>query len=160
MKRINEGMLKTVEFLVAVLATALICVVFINVANRFFFHNNIAWSEELSRFLFIWLTFLGSVLVNANYGHMNLDVIVTALPKKGGYILQTFATAITAAIFGALTYGGYVVVAKNIDWKSSALRVPYGYVYMIVPICFFIMCLQSIGRVVVCAKKIKEDGES
>jgi TRAP-type C4-dicarboxylate transport system permease small subunit len=64
---------------------------FANVFSRAVLHNSLPWAEELSRFLFVWITFIGSVLVNRNFGHMRLDILQQSLPPNIVLILEVTA---------------------------------------------------------------------
>ncbi len=156
MGKLYQKFLSVIGWMIVGLTTMLIVIVFYNVASRFIFHSTVAWTEEIARFLFIWLTFLGAVLVNDKYEHMNLDVVVTSLPPKAGKLIQLISTTIACILFIILMVGGYKVVLRNMDWRSSALEIPYAYVYMIEPICCVIMAGQSIVRI---CKIVRKGGD-
>ncbi|WP_459980140.1 TRAP transporter small permease, partial [Paenibacillus sp. YK5] len=57
--------------------------VFGNVVLRYVFNTGLTWSEELSRFLFIWMIFLGSILGLKDNEHLGVDMMVKKLSYKG-----------------------------------------------------------------------------
>lgn len=74
------------SFLEAVVACCLaimIVLVFGNVVLRYAFDSGITVSEELSRWLFVWLTFLGAIVALREHGHLGVDTLVKRLPRKG-----------------------------------------------------------------------------
>ena len=148
MKKAYQLLLKLIELMIIVLASAMVLIVFINVLTRYFFHTAIAWTDESSRFLFIWLSFLGAILVNDKYEHMNLDFLVTSLPRIPSGIIKIISSIIVTVLFVLLTIGGVKVVSKNIAWYSSALEIEYAKVYAIVPVCCTIMAFQSLARLI------------
>lgn len=141
------SLIKLIKIVAWILFSCLIIVVFYSVLSRFVLRKGISWSEELARFLFIWVTFLGAVLVNNTYGHMNLDFLVTHLKQRQSIIVKVFATSIVLILTVILLFGSIVVVYENWTWKSSALEVPYGYIYAVLPFCLVIMALQSVLRI-------------
>jgi TRAP-type C4-dicarboxylate transport system permease small subunit len=154
-----EYLLKVIQIVCWLIFIVLISVGFFNVLSRFIFHLGLSWSDELSRFLFIWITFLGSVLVNDTYGHMNLDALVTHLSPRRANVVQILATTIVLLIMIILTVGSVQVVKMNWDWSSSALRIPYGFVYSVIPFSFAIMVIQSIVRLIKIIKNFSKGGE-
>jgi len=64
---------------IVILLTAMVVMVFVNVVLRFLFNTGIPVSEELSRWCFVWLTFLGAILVLHERKHLGVDVLLQAL---------------------------------------------------------------------------------
>lgn len=73
---------KILRYITGVLLAGMVVVVFSNVISRYFLNAAIAWSEEISRFMLIWLVFLGANLAYINDEHLGLDILVKAVPKK------------------------------------------------------------------------------
>lgn len=61
----------------------MVVLVFTNVVLRYAFNSGIAVSEELSRWLFVWLTFLGAVVALKERAHLGTDTLVARLPVAG-----------------------------------------------------------------------------
>jgi len=86
----------------AVLCLAVMVVlVFGNVVLRYAFNSGIATSEELSRWLLVWLTFLGAIVALREHAHLGVDTLVRALPPVGrlacfiaSYALMLYADAL------------------------------------------------------------------
>ena len=69
--------------MVACLA-AMVVMVFGNVVLRYGFNSGITASEELSRWLFVWMTYLGAVVALRNRAHLGTDSVVSRLPRRAG----------------------------------------------------------------------------
>src|SRR4051794_29318005 len=88
-------------FLKAVIAACLavmVVLVFGNVVLRYGFNSGITVSEELSRWMLVWLTFLGAIVALREHGHIGIDTLVRRLPKTGkrlcfvvSYLLMLYA---------------------------------------------------------------------
>lgn len=154
---IYEGFLKGIKYLLVVLSTVLIVVVFSNVISRYFLHASLAWADETARFLFIWITFLGAILAHDRSEHMNLDIVIKNVPKKVGLTLLIIANLIVVGILGLITKGGMTIMIENYEWMTPALEISYGLVYSIVPVSGVILILQTLARIV---KIIKLFGSS
>jgi len=120
--------------LIAILA-AMAIMVFANVTLRFLTDRSILWVEEASRYLMIWLTFLGMGPVLRYGGHLGIDTLQELLPRH--------AAAIRASIF-ALLLGFFAFMAwvglryAVLAWSQTTpiLRIPIGAVYLAMPIGF------------------------
>ncbi|WHH61300.1 TRAP transporter small permease [Petroclostridium sp. X23] len=156
-RSIYERLLTGIKYLLVLLSTVLIVVVFSNVISRYFLHNSLAWADETARFLFIWITFLGAVLAHDRSEHMNLDIVIQSVPRKVGLTLLVIANLIVVGILILITKGGFTVVIENYEWMTPALEISYGMVYSVVPACGVILLLQTLARIV---KIIKLFGSS
>jgi TRAP-type transport system small permease protein len=83
--------------LMAVLLAMMVVMVFTNVVLRYAFNSGISVTEELSRWLFVWMTFAGAIVAVREHGHLGTDFLVGRLPVMGkkiclviGYILMLY----------------------------------------------------------------------
>jgi TRAP-type C4-dicarboxylate transport system permease small subunit len=97
---------------IAICLAAMVVLVFTNVVLRYLFNSGIATSEELSRWLLVWLTFLGAIVALRQHAHLGVDTLVRALSPRGrlicfviSYLLMLYADAL-------LTLG---------SWKQAVL---------------------------------------
>lgn len=88
---------KALEAMIATALALMVVLVFGNVVLRYVFNSGIAVSEEVSRWLFVWLTFLGAIVALRERGHLGTDFLVGKLPPVGkklclvlGYLLMLF----------------------------------------------------------------------
>lgn len=101
---------------VMVLALALMVVlVFGNVVLRYAFNSGIAVSEEISRWLFVWLTFIGAVVAMRERGHLGTDMLVSRLGKSGKKICLLLSQVAMLGVTWLLLKGGYVQMMINAD---------------------------------------------
>lgn len=80
MPKLIDGFFKLLEFLVVLCLLAMVIMVFGNVVMRYAFNSGIQVSEEMSRYCFIWLTYLGAMVAMREGGHLGVDSLVKALP--------------------------------------------------------------------------------
>lgn len=145
---IHEVVINILTKFLVILSMAITGVVFLNVLSRYIFKISLPWSEELARFMFIWLTFVGAIIANANFEHMRLDFVVEKFPKHVGKIIESLSYILVIALLVVLFLGSLKYTQSQWDWKSSALGVRHGVVYMIAPISFAIMAFQFAGRLI------------
>ena len=83
MKKINDLFFKMAEFILVIMLSAMVIMVFGNVVLRYGFNDGIISSEELSRYLFIWITFLGAIVTLRENAHLGVDTLVRRLSLTG-----------------------------------------------------------------------------
>ncbi len=103
---------------IAVLLALMVVMVFSNVVLRYGFNSGITVSEELSRWMFVWLTFLGAIIAVREHGHLGTDFMVARLPVWGkklclfiGYVLMIYMCY--------LMFQGSLAQTK-INWDTEA----------------------------------------
>ena len=151
LKKINDTVMKIVKVVLILFGTVMTILVIMNVILRKVFNSGLSWSEEASRFLFIWVTFLGAILANdagLHGEHMRMDFIVekfTGIPRK---IVEIGAMLIVLVMLGTLFVGGVEVVQQTWPFLTSALEIPKGAVYLCAPIGFGYMFIQTLTKIV------------
>ena len=81
MNQITNLFFRLAEALLVLLLTLMVVMVFGNVVLRYGFNTGLDFSEELSRFFFIWITFLGAIIAMRENAHLGLDTLVRLLPQ-------------------------------------------------------------------------------
>ena len=94
MKKTIDLFFKLLELLVVVLLVAMVIMVFGNVILRYGFNSGITISEEMSRYCFIWLTYIGAMIAMREGGHLGVDTLVKHLPVMGKKVCLFFSEAL------------------------------------------------------------------
>jgi TRAP-type C4-dicarboxylate transport system permease small subunit len=97
---------------VALCLTAMVVLVFSNVVLRYVFNSGIAVSEELSRWLLVWLTFLGAIVALRRHAHLGVDTLVRALSPRGRFVCFVISYVLMLYADWLLTLG---------SWKQAVL---------------------------------------
>jgi TRAP-type C4-dicarboxylate transport system permease small subunit len=99
MQRLIDGYCRLLEWLMLFALATMVVLVFGNVVLRYGFNQGITVSEELSRWLFVWMTFLGAVVAVKEHAHLGTDVLVGRLGPAGrraclviGQLLMLYVT--------------------------------------------------------------------
>ena len=83
MTKAIDWFFKGLEFLVVLALVAMVVMVFGNVVLRYGFNSGITVSDEMSRYCFIWLTYIGAMIAMRERGHLGVDTLVKHLPRAG-----------------------------------------------------------------------------
>ncbi|RCS57367.1 TRAP transporter small permease [Parvibium lacunae] len=134
MQKIQHLILELNRWLLILLLGAMSILIFTNVINRYITGAAIPWAEEVARHMMIWLTFLGCGLVLRFGGHIAIDNLQDALPTRIAQGLRIIVLLILLGFFTALIYFGYVYVQRTMLQTTAATEIPFGYIYMAMPI--------------------------
>jgi C4-dicarboxylate transporter DctQ subunit len=121
-----------------------VVLLFAQIVARQMFDYSIAWSEELSTYMFVWFAYLGAVVAAKMSAHNRVTVHMQFLPKWLAKTLMTVADLLWVAFnmyFVWLSYD-FVFNRMNLFWKAQTLGVPMKYIYMILPIAFTLMSVR------------------
>lgn len=145
-----------------VLLVLMVVIVFANVVSRYYLHASLAWSEEVARFMLVWLVFIGSFLAYIHDEHLGLDILVAKLPATVRKIVAFATNMLILFALYAVMEGGYLLMRDNFDWLSSAAEIPQGYVYFIVPFTCGLMMLQVVLKTyyLLTGKKEHQEGSA
>ncbi len=160
LKAINSGFMSFIKGLLVVTGTTMTVLVIMNVILRYAFNSGITWSEEAARFLFIWTTFLGAILVydhGIHGDHMRMDFIVEKFHGTVRKVIEIFTMLIVLALLVMLFIGAVDLVIQTWPFETSALKLPKGAVYLCAPICFGYMSIQTIAKIVMIFKATDDE---
>jgi len=105
---------KLLELLVVVCMVAMVIMVFGNVVLRYAFNSGISISDEMSRYCFIWLTYIGAMVAMREGGHLGVDTVVKHLPVMGKKVCLFLSEALMLFCNGLFFLG---------TWKMHELQV-------------------------------------
>ena len=83
MHRAIDAFFRLLEFLVVACMAAMVVMVFGNVVLRYGFNSGITVSDEMSRYCFIWLTYIGAMVAMRDGAHLGVDTLIRRLPRLG-----------------------------------------------------------------------------
>jgi TRAP-type transport system small permease protein len=117
-KRLIDGYSRMLELLIAAMLAVMVVLVFGNVVLRYGFNSGITMSEEVSRWLFVWLTFLGAIVALKEHGHLGSDMLVSRLPATGKKICLVVGQLLMLYITWLVLQGSYT--QARINWDVQA----------------------------------------
>lgn len=131
------------------LLAAFVLLLFAQIIARQVFQYSIAWSEELSTYMFVWFAYLGAVVAAKMSAHNRVTFHFRFMPQVLAKSLLVFADLLWVAFNTYFVYLSYDFVFNrmNMFWKSQTLGVPMKYLYMILPIAFTLMSIRILFNV-------------
>jgi TRAP-type C4-dicarboxylate transport system permease small subunit len=85
---------RALEILLIVLLSVMAIMVFTNVVLRYAFNSGMSVSEELSRYFFVWLSFIGAVVAFREHGHLGVESVVAMFGRKGRLVCMILSNII------------------------------------------------------------------
>jgi len=140
-------LIRGAEWLLVGLLAVMVVLVFGNVVLRYAFNSGIVFSEEVSRFVFMWLTLIGALLVMKDNAHLGMASVVARLGVTGQRVCRFVSDTLTLACCALLAHGTYKQVVIGMDNLAPVTGVPLGLVYL----CLLIA---SVGMALVLAHSL------
>ena len=131
--RASQGLDLLVETVTGGLLAATVIIALIQVFFRYVLNNSLPWPEEMARWAFIWLIFLGCALLTRRSGHIVIDIVQRQLGERGLFIHTVAVRIVVAASSAALLYYGADLVSRA-TYVSPALEWSFKYLYLAVPV--------------------------
>jgi TRAP-type transport system small permease protein len=107
-KAIADAFTRALEVLMVLCLAVMLVMVFGNVVLRLFFNTGIDLSEEIPRFAFVWMTFLGAVVGMRRRTHLGVDIVVQMLPALGRRVCWAISQAVMLVCCLIIVYGTYL----------------------------------------------------
>ncbi|MBX2858059.1 MAG: TRAP transporter small permease [Cellvibrionaceae bacterium] len=151
MKKLCVQLEKILATLCGILMLLMVLDVTWQVLSRYVLTNPSSFTEELARFLLIWIGLLGAAYSYRRRAHLGLDILVDKLDNRKRILADRFANFIVL-LFAALVmiFGGSRIVwlTLTLEQVSPALQVQMGYVYSVIPLSGLFFCIFAVERII------------
>lgn len=131
---------------IALVLGAMVLMVFVNAVARYAFTANFPVFEELSRYLFVWVSFLGAMLAFKEGGHVGVDMLVNKFHGKSRLIIKLVAQIICFVCLAVMGWGGYRYFMLTATDPSPSAGIPFGMISGMAVIIVVYMLYFSIGN--------------
>ena len=147
LNRIVENTYAVLEVIAGFLFLSIFALNIGNIVMRYFGSNALIWLPDFSRFLFVWVIFIGaSVLVGRNE-HLVMDYFITRLKPTS---LRSFRIVIQfsqIAFFSIMLVGGLLITPVRMRIPFDTWDFPIGWAYIAVPVCALLMIMFSANNI-------------
>ena len=129
------------------ISVVMICVTLAQVIFRYVIAAPLPWSEELARYCFVWIVFLGGAVGLSRGIHLGVDLFVNMLPWRAQRLLDMFTSVLIGAFAATVIYASLPVLNMNMFQRSPALGVQMSWIYIAIPISMGLILLICAERV-------------
>lgn len=120
---------RLLSWLMVLFLALMVVMVFGNVLMRYGFNSGITLSEELSRWLFVWMTFLGGVVALNERAHLGTDTLIARLPPAGRKLCLAASLGLMLYICWLIFEGALAQTRINWESTSAVMETSMGYFY-------------------------------
>jgi len=156
---IFSGFLKTLirfsEYITIICLTIAGLSIFMQVLLRYIFKIGFPWTEELARYLVIYLSLIGSSIVVRNKDHPRIDMIYDLFSEKGRAYLSFLFNILSLIFLGVLFWQGIDNTRFGLDTRTPALQILWAWPYASIPLGAGLMILQLLPDFFDTAKKLR-----
>lgn len=129
MTRLVDAFFLLLKIIIALLLSAMVILVFGNVVLRYAFNSGITVSEEISRWMFVWLTFLGALVALREHGHIGVDALIRRLPMLGRKACLVVSQSLMLFVTWLLLDGAWKQMLINWDVLAPASGLSVAWFY-------------------------------
>lgn len=131
-----------IDLFLGIIFCLIVLLIFTQVLFRYLLSNSLNWTEELAKYLFVWMTFIGSASAFKDHIHIGVDFFVELLPSKYKYYANWIDIFLITVFSGVATLIGYMWTADVWGTLSPALELPISIVlYGAFPTASIIICV-------------------
>ena len=132
--RINTALLFVCKYLIIVIVAVIAGILIAAVVFRYGLDSALSWAEESSKYLMVWLTFLGTPIALRNFGHINIDLIFKILPPRGQQFFYLLVSVIICFTMSIIFIKGMSFAEMGARQVASSFSLSMWYMYIAVPI--------------------------
>ena len=145
LRALNRVLVALETYAAGGLVIAVAVVVLLQVLMRYLVAQPNPWSEEVSRFAFIWVSLLGASLAVEHRAHFGFDQVTKKLAPRAKRAVETFAGTVVL-IFALLLIGtGIALMDLTLGERSAALNLPIALVYAAAPVSGALMAIHLLA---------------
>jgi TRAP-type transport system small permease protein len=135
---------RAIQLVIILMFAVLIATVFYQVMGRYLFNAPPSWSEELARFLQVWIALLASAICIQHGMHLGVDYLLHAVPPRGRALLEIVVHVMVTGFLALLLVQGVKILDVAAVQTSPAMGINMWYAYLAVPVGAALMLLESV----------------
>jgi TRAP-type C4-dicarboxylate transport system permease small subunit len=129
MKTVIDLFYRLLNAILIVLLSGMALMVFVNVVLRYVANSGIDLSEEMSRYFFVWITFIGAVVAHREHLHLGVETLVAHVGRKGRLFLMGLSNLIVLVCSAIFCWGTWVQLPINSSMVAPVSGLSMGWVY-------------------------------
>lgn len=160
MKKVNDLIFKWVlNPAVKIFGVLLLLVIILQIFGRMFMETPPSWTEEMSRFLFVWYSFLACIVTLREKQHLGLDYFYRKFNPRFAHVVDYFIQALILFFGGYTTYYGITLLSVVAKRKAPITGWTMNWFYLVMPIMgamFVLIALENFQELATAKKRLEE----
>lgn len=148
MKRVLDPICKVIEYILIALMACFSCVVVLQIFFRYVFGSPLTWSEQVSRYMFIWGVMLAVPLVYRKGADICFDLLKEKLPRAIQGVLNVLTDVLMLGFGGLYLYYSAQFCMLSSDLVAAGIGIKLVYIYIAQPVCAVLLILVAIEKAV------------
>lgn len=139
---------KTEDICLVVMFMTMVAVIFLQIIMRFVFNDSLTWSEEMGKFIFVWISWLGISIGQRRNEHIKITMLTDKLPARTQKVVGIIANLILIAILAVTIYYAVLLVQtqQRVPYAGIKISTSWGYLSLVLGCAF--MALRLICEIV------------
>jgi TRAP-type C4-dicarboxylate transport system permease small subunit len=122
----------------------MVAIIFLQIVSRTLIGSSFYWTEEMARFMMIWVIFLGAGFAFQYGAHISIESLVDRFSDGLKKTVQVLILLLSISFFLVMFVKGIELTSKTMVQLSPSLNIPMGYVYCVIPISAILQILNMI----------------
>ena len=148
MKKFYDKLTKTISLIGGLLVLAMTLIGLLQVVMRYIFNSPLTWTEELARYIFVYITFLGASVLLYERSHLFVEIIFNNLKPAVKRIVQLIIDIIVCGFSVFLIFSSRTAMFFQKGSHSTAMHIPMQYIGMSVMIGAILMTIVAVYNIV------------
>jgi len=145
---VGWSLANSLEILVGTMLAAICVIVFMGVFFRYFLHIGLGWTEELARYLQVWMTFVGATVAVKRWSHFQLTLVNQLIPAGAHRFTSIFSILVVMALAAIMIKNGADITRVSWSQTSPIMGWNFGYLYLVVPVSGVLMELFAVRHLI------------
>jgi TRAP-type transport system small permease protein len=146
---------RLVEVMIFVMLAIMVMVISAGVFWRYVLNDSLSWSEELGRYLLVWISFLGASIGTYQAAHISISVVTDRLPPRIRWLTQLATDLMIVVFLSAILYQSIKILPVMSVRIAPTLGLRMSVVYVVLPLSSAVMLLHMVAR---CASTLSSRG--
>lgn len=147
LEALNAAIDRVAAGIVMVAVAAMFLVVVAQVFFRYVLNASLVWAEEAARYLLVLTIFLGASVAMRRGTHIRITAFLGLLAPGPLRAVELFAQGAACVVYAVLVWYGAALARENFTQASPAMRIPLGWVYLMIPVAGVLLAIQAVHRI-------------
>ena len=148
-----------IDYMGTAIFLAIVVVCAAQVLSRYFFNKSIAWADNMAVYLMAFLAFVGAAKAALAKSHTRITFLVDHLPVKVRPIINLIGNVLCCIFCIIVAWNSRGFVETGMMSKTPILQIPYGLIYLILPVCMSITAIVFLFHIIQGVRAMCKGGE-
>lgn len=148
MEKALDRLFSAIDIFTGILTGLMVGFVFLNVVLRVAFNSGLTWSEELARYLFVFVTYIGAISAMRSNAHIGVDTLLIRVNRKAKLVLYIITQVTIVGLMFLLLHGSLGMISANATQTTAALAIPFPVLYSVGVLTGLSIAILAFGNIV------------